>query len=124
MIGTGIDIVDSHRIRRSLLRHGEEFSERVFTMNERLYCSSKRNEHAYFAEFFAAKEALVKALGTGFIDGITLMDVEVTTRVDGRPEIKLYGKALQKASELNVKKISLSLSHATRFAVAFVILDG
>ena len=94
------------------------------TRDERLYCSSKRYEHTHFSEFFAAKEAFVKALGTGFIDGITLMDVEVIIRGDGRPEIKLYGKALQKASELNVKKISLSLSHETRFAVAVVVLDG
>ena len=124
IIGTGIDIVDICRIRRSLNSCGELFKDRVFTGTEQSYSSTLKDDTTCLSEYFAAKEALAKAIGTGFSDGIALKEVEVTRPSGASPEVKLYGKALQTATELGVKRVLLSLAHEANLAVAFVVLEG
>jgi holo-[acyl-carrier protein] synthase len=123
IVGTGIDICEVPRVRQAIERFGERFLKRVFTESERAYCDSKKNRVERYAARFAAKEAAMKALGTGLRRGVTWQDVEVTREPGGRPTLRLTGKAAGFAQVLGVRRFHLSLTHTEDSAQAQVILE-
>jgi len=124
IVGSGIDIAEVARIRESIERFGERFLERIFTPGEILYCDSKANRFERYAARFAAKEAAMKALGTGWNHGVRWRDCEVARLPGGRPTIQFHGKAAEFASKLGAKNAALSLSHTREQAIAQVILES
>jgi holo-[acyl-carrier protein] synthase len=124
IVGTGIDIAEVVRVRAARARFGERFETRVFTDDEIRYCRSKPNADERFAARFAAKEAALKALGTGWRGGIRWRDVEVRREPGGRPTVVFAGKAAEVASRLGATRASLSLSHTAEHAIASVILEA
>jgi len=124
IVGTGIDIAEVPRIAESIKRFGERFLHRVFTEGEIRYCDSKANRVERYAARFAAKEAAMKALGTGWSHGVRWRDIEVARQPGGRPTIKFHGKAAECAARLSTKNIALSLSHTAEQAIAQVILES
>jgi holo-[acyl-carrier protein] synthase len=124
IVGTGIDIAEVPRIRKSIERFGRRFLDRIFTAGEIRYCDSKANREERYAARFAAKEAAMKALGTGWNHGVRWRDCEVARKPGGRPTMVLHGKAAEFATTLGVKHIALSLSHTEEQAIAQVILEN
>ncbi len=124
IVGTGIDIAEVPRIAESIERFGDRFLHRVFTEEEIGYCDSKANRAERYAARFAAKEAAMKALGTGWSRGIRWRDIEVFRQPGSRPTIRFHGKAAEFAALLKVKNVALSLSHTPEQAVASVILES
>ena len=124
IVGTGIDIAEVPRIEASIARFGDRFLQRVFTKAEREYCESKANRVERYAARFAAKEAAMKAIGTGWNHGVTWRDVEVCRQPGGRPTIAFHGKAAEFAANLGAVHIALSLSHTVEYAIAQVILES
>ena len=124
IVGTGIDIAEVPRIAESIKRFGERFIRRIFTDGEIRYCDSKANRVERYAARFAAKEATMKALGTGWNYGVRWRDIEVLRQPGHRPTIKFHGRAAEFAARLNTKNISLSLSHTPEQAIASVILES
>lgn len=124
IVGTGIDIAEVPRIAESIERFGERFLKRVFTEGEIRYCDSKANRVERYAARFAAKEAAMKALGTGWNRGVRWRDVEVARQPGGRPTIVFHGKAAEFAAQLGAKNAALSLSHTPEQAIASVILES
>jgi holo-[acyl-carrier protein] synthase len=122
MLATGVDLVEIARIERAVNQHGDRFLQRVFTQNEILYC---RGRVAELAARFAAKEAVSKALGVGLRamarDGIYWKDVEVTGDRRGKPLVRLFGRAAERAEELGLTEWSISLTHTKEHAIAFVV---
>jgi len=104
--------------------HGARLRDRVFTPAEIAYSESKANRWERYAARFAAKEAGMKALGTGWRDGLAWQDLEVSNLPSGRPTLKLHGKAAEIASRLGVRNVSLSLTHTAQQAMAIVILEA
>ena len=124
IVGTGIDITEVPRIAESIERFGDRFIRRVFTEGEIQYCDSKANRIERYAARFAAKEASMKALGTGWSRGVRWRDIEVYRQPGSRPTIRFHGKAAEFAAKLNAKNIALSLSHTPEQAIASVILES
>lgn len=124
IIGMGVDIAEVERIRGAIERHGETFLRRVYTAQEREYCEGFRNKYERYAGRFAAKEAAMKALGTGWRRGVRWVDLEVVREKGGRPTIKLDGAARKIAEELGVNRIALSITHTGSQALAQVIFEG
>jgi len=124
IVGTGIDIAEVPRIHQSIERFGDRFLHRVFTEGEMRYCDSKANRDERYAARFAAKEAAMKALGTGWNHGVRWRDCEVVRMPGGRPTIMFHGKAGEFASRLGVKNAALSISHTAEQAIAQVILES
>lgn len=124
IVGTGIDIAEVPRIRQSIERFGQRFLERVYTEGEMRYCDSKANRAERYAARFAAKEAAMKALGTGWNHGVRWRDCEVARQPGGRPTMRFHGKAGEFAAKLGVKNIALSISHTETEAIAQVILES
>jgi len=124
IVGTGIDIAEVPRIRQSIERFGPRFIERIFTEGEQRYCDSKANRMERYAARFAAKEAAMKALGTGWNHGVRWRDCEVVRMPGGRPTIAFHGKAGEFATKLGVKNAALSISHTQEQAIAQVILES
>ena len=124
IVGTGIDLAEVPRIAASIERFGERFLRRVFTEAEIRYCESKANKVERYAARFAAKEAAMKAIGTGLRGGVTWHDVEVERESGGKPTIAFHGKAAEFARKLGVKHIALSLTHTREHAIAQVILEN
>jgi holo-[acyl-carrier protein] synthase len=124
IVGTGIDIAEVPRIESSIARFGERFLHRIFTEAEIRYCESKANRVERYAARFAAKEAAMKAIGTGWNHGVTWRDVEVRRQPGGRPTIAFHGKAAEFAAKLGAVHIALSLSHTKEYAIAQVILEA
>lgn len=123
IVGTGIDIAEVPRIAESIERFGDRFIQRVFTDEEIQYCESKANRMERYAARFAAKEAAMKALGTGWNHGVRWRDVEVIRKPGGRPTIQFHGKAAEFATKMSAKNVSLSISHTKEQAIASVILE-
>ena len=121
--GIGIDLVEVARIRELTERHGRRFLERTFTPAEIEYADGRARRDEHLAARFAAKEAAVKALGTGVRFGIKLTDVEVVTGPMGQPALRLVGEAARRASELGVVATHVSISHVKESAVAVVVLE-
>ena len=124
IVGTGIDIAEVPRIRKSIERFGDRFLLRIFTAGEIRYCDSKANRMERYAARFAAKEAAMKALGTGWNHGVRWRDCEVVRMPGGRPTITFHGKAAEFAAKLGMKNAALSLSHTAEQAIAQVILES
>ena len=122
--GTGIDLAEVARIREATERYGERFLRRVYTENERAYVERKANKFERYAARFAAKEAGMKALGTGWRRGVGWQDFEVVNQRSGRPTLLLHGVARQIADSIGVKNIHLSMTHTAENGMAFVIFEG
>jgi holo-[acyl-carrier protein] synthase len=123
IVGTGIDIAEIPRIQQALDRFGERFLKRVFTPEEIRYCTSRHNAAERLAARFAAKEAGMKAIGTGWRNGITWRDFEVVRPSGQRPTLRFSGRAAEIASSLGCRRTHLSLSHTSEQAIAHVILE-
>jgi holo-[acyl-carrier protein] synthase len=123
VIGIGTDLLEIARIAQSIDRFGERFLARVFTQRETAYCLRKKPAAESFAARFAAKEAAAKALGTGISRGVSWLDLEVGREPGGRPTMELSGRAAERARELGVARVSLSLTHSRQFALAFVVME-
>ena len=124
IVGTGIDIAEVPRIQESIARFGDRFLRRIYTEAEIRYCDSKVNRAERYAARFAAKEAAMKALGTGWSHGVRWRDCEVVRLPGGRPAIAFHGEAGEVAARLGVKHAALSLSHTSEQAIAQVILEN
>ena len=123
IVGTGIDLAEVDRIQSTIERYGDRFIKRIYTAGEIAYVERKANRYERYAARFAAKEAGMKAIGTGWRRGITWQDFEVANLPSGRPTLKLHGKAAEFAAGLGVKRISLSITHTAANGMAFVILE-
>ena len=121
ILGLGTDIVEIDRIASMIERHGDSFLDRVFTPAERAYCGSKKHAAQHYAGRWAAKEAAMKALGTGFITGIHWHDFEVLPERSGAPTLTLSGGAAQHASSLGINSILVTMSHCKAYATATAI---
>jgi len=123
IIGTGIDTVEVARFQRFLDEGNQRLLDRLFTPLEQGYCSTKKQAAACYAARFAAKEAFLKALGTGLRDGINWTEIEVVNTPLGKPELRLSGTAAKLLEQLGGSRPHLSLSHDGGQAVAMVILE-
>lgn len=123
IVGSGIDIAEVDRIRESVERYGARFVERVFTPAEIAYVQRKANKYERFAARFAAKEAGMKAIGTGWRRGVRWQDFEVANLPSGKPTLKFHGVAARFAERLGVRNVALSLTHTKDNAMAFVVLE-
>jgi holo-[acyl-carrier protein] synthase len=123
IVGIGTDLAEVGRIRQSIARWGDRFLDRIYTKRERAYAASKANSAERFAARFAAKEAGMKAIGTGWNLGVTWKDFEVVNEALGRPTLRLSGVAQQIANHLRVERISVSLTHTAEVAFAIVMLE-
>src|ERR1700720_2497711 len=119
----GVDLAEVGRIEKAIERHGEPFLRRVYTAREREYCERFKNKYERYAGRFAAKEAAMKALGTGWRRGVRWVDLEVVREQSGRPTMALAGEAAKIAGQLGVKHISLSITHTEAEALAQVIFE-
>jgi holo-[acyl-carrier protein] synthase len=124
IVGIGIDVAEVKRIRAVIESQGERFLRRVFTLEEVAYCEKFKNKYERYAGRFAAKEAAMKALGTGWSRGVRWVDVEVVRTRGGRPILELKGEARKVADRLGVKNIALSMTHTVEQAIAQVIFEG
>jgi holo-[acyl-carrier protein] synthase len=124
IVGTGIDIAEVSRIAASIERFGRRFVERVFTPEEIRYCESKANKVERYAGRFAAKEAAMKAIGTGWSRGVGWQDVEVKRAPGGRPTVAFHGKAAEFFRRLGGVRAQLSITHTEELAMAQVILES
>jgi holo-[acyl-carrier protein] synthase len=125
IVGTGVDIAEVDRIRESIERFGNRFLHRVFTDGEIQYCERKKvSRFESYAARFAAKEAGMKALGTGWNHGVRWRDIEVVRPRGQRPTIQFHGEAAAFAERLGAKNIALSITHTREQALAHVILES
>jgi len=123
IVGIGVDIVQVSRIRQLVESHGERFLRRAFTDREVQYCSGCAHPEQRLAARFAAKEAVLKALGVGWQKGASFRDVEVCTNQLGAPSIELHGRTLELSRRLGVDRIQISLSHDRTYAVAHAVAE-
>lgn len=124
ILGTGVDLCEVDRIRESVEKYGDRFLNRIYTPHEIAYCMRKANKYERLAARFAAKEAGMKAIGTGWSGGVRWVDFEVVNLPSGRPTLKLDGAARAVAEKLGVKAVQLSLTHTVSMSLAYVILEG
>ncbi len=124
ILGIGLDLVEVKRVRASVGRSGTRFTKRVFTPEEIAYCAGRARKFEHLAARFAAKEAALKALGTGITGWASMQEVEVVHDAAGRPELRLSGGVLRRARSLGVAAAHLSISHTEGMAAAVVILEG
>jgi len=123
IVGTGVDLAEVARIRASIERFGRRFTDRIFTAAEIAYVERKANRYERYAARFAAKEAGMKAIGTGWKRGVRWQDFEVTNLPSGKPTLRLHGAAAEFAKRLNVRQVSLSITHTAELGMAHVILE-
>jgi holo-[acyl-carrier protein] synthase len=121
IVAHGIDLVDCPRIEQMVERHGERFLKRVFTASERAYAEASRNTVEKLAGRFAAKEAILKLVGTGWRGKIAWTDIEVTNNPAGQPEVTLTGEVEEIATRLGIGHISISITHTANFAIASAV---
>jgi holo-[acyl-carrier protein] synthase len=124
IVGLGLDIAEIDRIEAAITRHGAPILERLYTPAEVAYCESHRNKFERYAGRFAAKEAAMKALGTGWRRGVRWRDIEVIREASGKPSLALKGVAKQIAEGLGAKNISLTITHSGNLALAEVIFEN
>jgi holo-[acyl-carrier protein] synthase len=123
IVGLGLDIAEIDRIEAAIVRHGALIIERLYTPSEAAYCESYRHKFERYAGRFAAKEAAMKALGTGWRRGVRWRDIEVVREPSGKPSLSLKGAAKRIAEELGMKNISLTITHSGNLALAEVIFE-
>jgi holo-[acyl-carrier protein] synthase len=114
----GIDLVDFPRIEQMAARHGQSFLDRIFTESEQKYASDNKNSIEKLAGRFAAKEAILKLLGTGWRGQIAWTDIEIINNEMGQPQVNLTGRVKEIADSLGVADISVSITHTANFAIA------
>lgn len=123
ILGIGIDLVKNERIKELIIKYKEHFLNKVYTESEIEYCQKKAEPAVSFAARFAAKEALLKALGTGLRNS-SWQDIKVENDNLGKPVLKLTGSTKSKSEKIGVKSIFLSISHEKDYSVAQVVLEG
>jgi len=121
IVSHGIDLVDCPRIEEMIKRHGERFIKRVFTAAEQAYAGANKNEVEKLAGRFAAKEAILKLIGTGWRGKIAWTDIEIINNPAGQPEVTLGGEVRKIADKLGIKHISVSITHTANFAIASAV---
>ena len=121
IIAHGIDLVDCPRIEQMMQRHGERFLNRVFTVSEQVYAQKNKNAVEKLAGRFAAKEAILKLMGTGWRGKIAWTDIEITNNTVGQPEVALSGEVKEIANRLRIGHISISITHTANFAIASAV---
>ena len=121
IIAHGIDLVDCPRIEEMIKRHKGRFINRVFTPAEQKYAKKNRDHIEKLAGRFAAKEAVLKLLGTGWRGKIAWTDIEVANNASGQPEVKLAGEVKKIANKMGIKQISISITHTANFAIASAV---
>ena len=124
IVGTGVDLAEVPRIQASIERYGDKFIQRIYTPAEIAYVERKANKYERYAARFAAKEAGMKAIGTGWKRGVRWQDFEVANLPSGRPTLRLHGVAAEIAEKMGVKSVSLSITHTAELGMAHVILEG
>lgn len=124
VIGIGTDIVECLRIAQMIERHGELFISRVYTDHEIEYCQTRKQSTQHFAGRWAAKEAVLKALGTGWRRGISWRDVEVRNEPSGKPVVGLRGGAREVVEQLGIREMLVSISHCRSHAMAYALALG
>ncbi len=121
IVGVGTDIVEIVRIGRMIERHGEHFLQRVYTDDEIRYCQRRKESYQHFAGRWAAKEAVMKTLGTGWTRGVGWLDIEVATKRSGQPVINVRGTARDLARYYGIDEVLVSISHCRAYATATAI---
>jgi holo-[acyl-carrier protein] synthase len=121
ILAHGIDLVDFPRIEGMINRHGDRFIERVYTAAERSYAEKNKNSVEKYAGRFAAKEAVLKLMGTGWRGKIAWTDIEVTNNKSGQPQVTLDGEVKKIADKLGISQISISITHTANFAIASAV---
>ncbi|MCP4462848.1 MAG: holo-[acyl-carrier-protein] synthase [Planctomycetaceae bacterium] len=124
LIGIGTDIIEVARIGEMIEKHDELFLRRVYTPLEIEYCGGRKSALQHYAGRWAAKEAALKALGTGWSRGIKWTDMEVSNLMGGKPELRIHGVASDIAEEMGIQEMQISISHCQSYAVAYVIAIG
>ncbi len=124
VIGLGTDIIECLRIAKMIEKHGELFLNRVYTRSEIAYCSSRKGANQSYAGRWAVKEAVLKAMGTGWSRGIRWKDIEVVTDLTGKPSVAIHGAAKEICDELGISEVLISLSHCRSHATATAIAVG
>jgi len=124
IVGIGLDLAEVDRIRTAIERHGRRFVDRIYTPAEIAYVERKQNRYERYAARFAAKEAGMKAIGTGWKRGVRWQDFEVVNLPSGRPTLQFHGVAAQVAGGLGVRDTVLSLTHTATQGMAIVILEA
>jgi holo-[acyl-carrier protein] synthase len=124
IVGTGVDLAEVPRIRASIERFGAKFIDRIYTPAEIAYVERKANKYERYAARFAAKEATMKALGTGWRRGVRWVDIEVANLPGGRPTLRLHGRTKEIADEQGVRHIAISVTHTSGFAMVQVIFES
>ena len=124
VVGIGTDIIECLRIAQMIERHGELFLTRVYTPHEIEYCSARKAATQHYAGRFAAKEAVLKALGTGWTRGIHWSDIEVRNEMGGKPRIALSGGAREMCGKLGITEMHISISHCRTHATAYALAVG
>ena len=123
IVGMGVDIAEIDRVEAAITRFGQAFVERVFTEEERRYCERHKSKFERYAARFAAKEAAMKALGTGWRHGVRWRDIEVRNAASGKPGIYLTGKSAEFAARMGARHFHLSITHSGNLAIAQVVLE-
>lgn len=121
VLGIGTDIIECLRIAQMIQRHGEQFINRVYTPHEIQYCQARKQSTQHYAGRWAAKEAILKALGTGWRRGISWRDVEIRTETSGKPYVVLRGGAREVCNELGISEVLISISHCRSHATAYAV---
>lgn len=121
IVGLGTDIVEIVRIGRMIERHGELFLQRVYTEEEIRYCQRRKECYPHFAGRWAAKEAVMKTLGTGWTKGVGWQDIEVCSAKSGQPSIAIHGSAREYARQLGIDEVLISISHCRAYATATAV---
>jgi holo-[acyl-carrier protein] synthase len=121
IVGVGTDIVEIPRIGKMIERHGEHFLQRVYTEDEIRYCQRRKESFQHYAGRWAAKEAVMKTLGTGWTRGVGWLDIEVAIKRSGQPLINIRGSAREIANHLGIGEVLISISHCRAYAMATAI---
>ncbi len=121
IVGLGTDIIEIVRIGEMIERHGEAFLTRIYTPDEITYCQRRKHANEAFAGRWAAKEAVMKVLGTGFVRGIGWQDIEILNQKSGQPFVNIRGGAGEHAEQLGISEILITISHCRTFATATAI---
>ena len=126
IVGIGVDLAEVDRIRDAIERPGtgDRFRSRVYTSGEQAYCERRKRKYESYAARFAAKEAVMKALGRGWSGEVTWIEIEVYRARGSRPEIRLHGKTAAYSAKLGVRRFSLALTHTAETAMAQVIAES
>ena len=124
VLGIGTDIIECLRIAQMIERHGEIFLTRIYTSHEIEYCTARKASTQHYAGRFAAKEAVLKALGTGWTRGIHWRDIEVRNEMGGKPRIALGGGARDLCEKLGISEMLISISHCRNYATAYAMAVG